>query len=197
MKELISYYDIDIKDIPKVFSYEYFNMAYERYEDRNILRKFKRLIDDKIYKSLFEYINEVYPNTFKEREFPYKNHYITLDNIIVRSEPERVIHHYLMRNKLNYKYGDIVGKINIDGVNVLPDWYIYKDDITYIVEYYGMLDMYGVDFGYNDKYEKKTKLYDGLCKGNSKYRYIAIYKDDLKYNLQGLKDKLIEYGIIK
>lgn len=180
---------IHIEDIPKVFSYEYFNLSHEEN-----LYKFKRILDVH-YDSLYDYVNECYPDRFKEREFPYKNSYPTLDNIKVRSEPERQIHHLLMRNNLNYKYGDYVGRMSINNITVLPDWYIYHDRKIILVEYYGMLDMTNVDYGYNDKHEQKNKLYNYLCEMDSDYEYLAIYKEDLKDNYKGLKDKLIKYNI--
>lgn len=192
MKELVEkYLKLNIKDIPKVFSYEYFNLSYT---DKYLI-KFKHMLD-RHYNSVYEFINEVYPNTFKESEFPYKNHYITLDNIKVRSEPERMIHHLFMSMKINYRYGDCVGKININNVNVLPDWYIFSNGKIVLVEYYGMLNMHHLDFGYDDKYKMKTELYNDLCSKDNNYIYLPLYKGDLKHDFKGIKDKLIEYNII-
>lgn len=194
-KELVEYLNIKVSDIPKVLSYEYLSNAYNNIENKVYLNKFKRIID-LYYKDLYEYVNEVYPNRFMREEFPYKNHYITLDNMKVRSEPERTIHHYFMSLNINFKYGDSVGRMNINNINVLPDWYIYKDDKIFLVEYYGMLDMRHVDFGYNDKYDMKEKLYNELCNDNNKYIYLPLHKDDLKNNLAGSKRKLIKYKLI-
>jgi hypothetical protein len=192
LKELVELYlKLDINNIPKVFSYEYFN----RFHDNAYGFIFKTILDS-YYDNLYDYVNEVYPNVFNKKDFPYKNHYITLDNIKVRSEPERMLHHLFMNLKLNYKYGDSVGMININGVNVLPDWYIYNSDKIVLVEYYGMLDMNGVDFGYKDKYAQKEQLYRQLCDDNNKYEYLPLHIDDMYNNYKGVRDKLNEYGII-
>ncbi|MDT0160308.1 hypothetical protein [Bacillus sp. AG4(2022)] len=192
LKELVhNYLKLDVSDIPKVLSYEYFNQCYH---DKYLMR-FKYILD-RYYDSLYDYVDEVFPGVFDKRDLPYKNGYSTLDNIKVRSEPERAIHHYLMELGINYKYGDYVGRMKLNGVNVLPDWYIYKGDKIVLVEYYGMLDMNNVDFGYNDKYEKKEKLYKELCELDNTYEYMAVYKEDLENGFTGFKDKLIKYNII-
>ncbi|MED3562282.1 hypothetical protein [Bacillus xiapuensis] len=190
LKELIEYLELDTKDIPKVLSYEYFNLSYE---DEHLI-KFKYIID-KYYNTLYDYVNEVYPNVFDKDELPYKNSYQTLDNIKVRSEPERALHHLFMRLGINYNYGDYVGRMSINDITVLPDWYIYSNGKIILVEYYGMLDM-SIDFGYNDKYEKKEKLYKQLCNEDNDYLYLALYKDDLKNSFSGVLSKLKEYEII-
>jgi hypothetical protein len=59
-----------------------------------------------------------------------------------------------------------------------------------------MLDMYGVDFGYNYKYEQKEKLYKQLCNEDNNYLYLALYKDDLKNGFTGVLNKLKKFEII-
>ena len=192
-KELINYLNIEVKNIPKIFSYEYFNIMQHTHR---FYAKFLYMIQDYYNSDVYKYINDAYPNTFNKSEFAYQNHYPTLDNIIVRSEPERIIHHYFINEGFNFRYGDNIGRINIDGVNVIPDWYIYKNNIIYIIEYYGMLDMNDIDFGYKDKYEIKTKIYNKLCSENKNYKYIPLYRNDLDNGLNGIKDKLKEHSLL-
>lgn len=187
------YLKMDLRDIPKVLSYGYFDY---NFNNDTYFNWFRNMLMNHYDSSVYKCINEVYPNMFVKKDFPYKNHYPTLDNIVVRSEPERQIHHLFMNMKLDYKYGDYVGRMTLDNKEVLPDWYIYKNDRVYIVEYYGMLEVNDIDFGYIDKYEKKEQLYKELCNCNSQYEYIALYYDDLKNSYSGLINKLNKYRLI-
>jgi hypothetical protein len=128
---------------------------------------------------------------------PYQNHYVTLDNNIVRSEPERMIHHLLIDNFGNnviYEPKYFYDK-DYDN-NYLPDWFISYNNKIIIIEYYGMLNMNHVDWGYDDKYLLKHNYYENICKRkNSKYKYIEIIKEDLNNGMIGIIDKFKNIGI--
>lgn len=183
---------IKIKYIPYILSHEYFYIHGNKF----------RHVMDKYYSCNFnEYINICYPGMIDNSKLPYKNRYLTLDGIIVKSEPERLIHYLFKKNKLDFVYCDSNKYKFYDEVNhnnYIPDWMIECDDCKIIIEYYGLLNCNGSfsdDIGYNNKYELKDKYYKDLCNVDSNYKYISIYSDDLKHNYKGLINKFKEVNI--
>lgn len=188
IRELVEdYLKMDIEDIPKVFSHEYFRLA----SSDKYLTRFLRILQDYYNFSVYSMINEAYPNKFEEYEFPSKNSYQTLDNTYVRSEPEREIYHLFMELGLDFHYGDGEDRIYYSEKNsFVPDFIINNRDKTVIVEYYGMLGMINLDTGYENKHEIKDEYYKKLCSKDDRYEYIALYKEDLKNNFEGIKKKI-------
>ena len=91
------------------------------------------------YNTLFEWINDCYPNKFIELDFdinPYRNNFDSLEEAQVdeqiRSKIGNVTHNE--RNKPN--------TINIDGM--IPDWLICLNTGLYLVEYWGMYTKYDI-----------------------------------------------------
>lgn len=183
---------INVKDIPKVISYEFFRTHY-----RKDCKRFCGIINTYYDIKVLDYIEECYPNVFNVSDFYYKNHYPTLDGIVVRSEPERLIHHILINSGLDARYEDkecrFYNEEHDQGYR--PDWSVRYGDKIIIVEYYGMLNMNDVDYGYDDKYEKKHKFYNELCKENEKYIYMPLYNEDIHIDITGLISKFNEIGI--
>lgn len=185
-KQLIHKIGIKIDNIPKLVSYEYINLG--KY------RKFLDMINEYYNFNINELIKECYPNKYKYFDMPYQNHYLTLDNIIVKSEPERMIHHLLIHNfNDNAKYEPEY--FNNTNCRYIPDWMIEYKDKMIIVEYYGMLDMNHVDWNYDSKHEEKDIFYNELCNKNDKYIYMPLYVADIKCGMNGIVDKFKELGI--
>lgn len=191
-KQLLNRLNINVNDIPRILSYEYFDINNSGY-----CRKFQRVINTYYNFDVYDYINECYPNRFKRSEFSHMNYYPTLDNIIVRSEPERIIHHIFMRSNLKYKYGDhdFMFDDYENDKGYIPDWIVIHNGKIIIVEYYGMLDMNHFDIGYNSKYEDKERFYKELCKNDERYIYLDLYRNDIRKSFDGLKDKFKNIGI--
>jgi hypothetical protein len=192
LRQLIEYrLCLNIDNIPKVLSYEYFYYNKEYMKFRNIINEYYNF-------NLFQYINECYPTYFNKREFPYKNSYSTLDsNVFVKSEAERMIHHLLMKNKLKYTYESSAYKFydNTSGASFRPDWIVEHDNKIIIVEYYGMLNMANLDYGYDEKYKMKDRYYKELCERDTSYRYIELVSEDIKDNMNGVIEKFEGIGI--
>jgi hypothetical protein len=108
------------------------------------------------------------------------------------------LRHTFMESSLKYKYEPKHEYSFLNetyGEHYTPDWIVTHNDKTIIVEYYGMLDMSGVDYGYKEKYLKKHEYYNKLCNEDDTYMYIELIVDDIKHGLAGVKEKFREIGI--
>ncbi len=139
----------------------------------------------KYYKNLFEWINEVYPGRFNERDFDV--HYIRND---FDSIDEAEIHDILKERFKNVIYNprNTDRTINIEGM--IPDWFVFTDIRCYIVEYFGLAIDRDIDNSRVNEYQEKTKnKIDKYNKING-YGKVFIFPDDLRDNFSGLKEKL-------
>jgi DNA-directed RNA polymerase subunit RPC12/RpoP len=140
------------------------------------------------YNTLFEWINDCYPNKFIELDFdvnPYRSNFDSLEEAQVdeqiRSKLGNIIHNE--RNRPD--------TIIINGMT--PDWIVCLNKGTYLVEYWGMYTKYdiskstGVQY-YMNKMKRKYIKYGELMKVG--YKHLYIYPDDLKNNFEGLHIKL-------
>jgi hypothetical protein len=192
LKQLISQrLSITIEQIPKVLSFMFFNLNPKYHKFITVLEQYYDL-------NLYSYVNECYPFTFTLDQFPSKNHYETLDNIVVKSEPERMIHHLLIKNQINAMY-EPKHKYRLfneyDCEYYTPDWAIENNGNVIIIEYYGMLGMNDIDFGYSEKYLRKSEFYKRLCDDDKTYIYVELIQEDLKNNFEGLKRKFKDIDI--
>lgn len=191
MKQLIEQrLRMTIEEIPLILSFEYFRHI-KRYS------KFTHVINDYYNFDLYSYIDKCYPNTFKREDLPYQNHYETLDGIMVRSEPERMLHHIFRRNGLDIEYEPYTYRFYNKSENETyrPDWAIKYNGKIILVEYYGMLNMNDIDFGYKDKHKRKEQYYKELCAENEQYIYIGIVPEDIRKSRYGLIRKFNNIGI--
>lgn len=195
LKQLIKYrLHIERKNIHKVLSLEYFQMSYKYH-------KFISVIENHYDLDCKKYIIDAYPK-YNDNLFYYKNYYPTLDNIYVRSEPERLLHHIFIYNfnyeQIKYEYS-FIHDFKRD-LNYIPDWTYFNNGITYLIEYYGFLgnnyNNFADDIGYVDKYKNKHEYYLDLVKKNDNIKYIDLYRSDLKDNYSGLIKKFKESNII-
>jgi hypothetical protein len=140
----------------------------------------------KYYKgSVYEWVNECYPNEFVELDFninAYRNEF--------DSHEEKVIHDILKENLIHVTYNprntDNTVKIN----GSIPDWYSVTDNGFYIVEYFGIALDHG-DYNerihdYKEKTKEKIEKYDKI----EWIKKVYLYPEDLKDNFKGLKEKI-------
>lgn len=152
---------------------------------RNCIALYHILKDKNYYNSLFEWINECYPDRFIETDFninPFRSIFDSLE--------EAQIHDILKQNFDNVIYNQRNSEFEININNNMPDWTIFTDNGVYLVEYFGL---YQSNIGsssrlkeYKRKMDKKFKKYNEV----SGYKFLFIYPEDIKYNYNGLKNKI-------
>ncbi len=139
----------------------------------------------KYYSSLFEWVNEVYPEKFDPKDFDI--HYVrnNFDSI------EEAEIHDILKKKFRYVIynpNNTDRTIKIDGK--VPDWFVFTNKMCYIVEYFGLLVNRETDNSrindYKERAEDKIEKYDRL----DGYGKVYILPEDLKDNFNGLKGKL-------
>jgi len=140
----------------------------------------------KYYKSLFEWVNEVYPDRFDPKDFDI--HYVRND---FGSIEEAEVHDILnkeFKHKVIYNPNNTDRTIKIGGK--VPDWFVFASDKCYIVEYFGLIINRDSDNSrvndYKERTEGKIEMYDQL----DGYGKLYIYHDDLDNNFSGLMEKL-------
>lgn len=139
--------------------------------------------------SLFEWINDCYPNKFIELDFdinPYRSVFDSLEEAQVdeqiRNRVGNIIHNE--RNNPN--------TINIKGM--MPDWLLCLDNGLWLIEYFGLAKSNTNDINstnvryYKDKVREKKLKYGQLLKVG--YKHLYIYPEDLRGNFEGLHRKL-------
>lgn len=179
--------NINVEDIPYKISYMYFHYI----NKGNICGLLRNYYDSDIYNC----INEVYPNRFNKNQFGRQNHYKTLDDEIVKSEEERMIHHIFINNKLDIHYEQETFKDYLKNKKYNPDWTLYIGDKEYIIEYYGMMSSKSDIFNYKNKYHMKDKFYNEMVKDNKELEYIPLFREDIYNNFIGLIDKFNNIGL--
>ena len=140
----------------------------------------------KYYKSLFEWVNEVYPDRFDPKDFDI--HYVRND---FGSIEEAEVHDILskeFKHKVIYNPNNTDRTIKIGGK--VPDWFVFGMDKCYIVEYFGLIINRDSDNSrvndYKERTEGKIEIYEQL----DGYGKVFIFPDDLKDNFSGLMEKL-------
>lgn len=141
----------------------------------------------KYYSSLFEWVNEVYPERFDPKDFDI--HYVRNDfDSIEEAEVDDILKKKF-KNKVIYNPNNTDRTIKIDGK--VPDWFLFTNNKCYIVEYFG-LDMERNTShnsrieDYKERTEDKIEKYEKL----DGYGKVYIFKDDLKDGFKGLMEKL-------
>lgn len=154
---------------------------------------------------LYKWINECYPDKFKrEQLFKFYSHGFRTD-----SYAESMLNNYFYK----YCYSDveiiyIENNRDVDfrflnnerNKYYTPDWFLVKDGIIYIIEFFGMYDNYQkVSYiqNYVEKTYEKINFYNQYCLENSTYKFISIFPDDFKNKKKKLKQKLSQYDLIK
>jgi len=141
----------------------------------------------KYYKSLFEWVNEIYPDRFDPKDFDI--HYVRND---FDSIEEAEVHDILskeFKHKVIYNPNNTDRTIKIGGK--VPDWFVFGIDKCYVVEYFGLnLDRNTSHNSriedYKERTEGKIEIYEQL----DGYGKVFIFPDDLKDNFSGLMEKI-------
>jgi len=140
----------------------------------------------KYYKSLFDWVNEVYPDRFDPKDFDI--HYVrnNFDSI------EEAEVHDVLKKKFKYVIynpNNTDRTIKIDGK--VPDWFVFTKNKCYIVEYFGLSMDRNTSHNsriedYRERTENKIEKYEKL----DGYGKVYIFPEDLKDNFKGLLGKL-------
>lgn len=141
----------------------------------------------KYYKSLFEWINEIYPEKFDPKDFDI--HYVRNDFDSIEEAEVHDILNKEFKNKVIYNPNNTNRTIKIEGK--VPDWFVFAKDKCYIVEYFGLnLDRNTSHNSriedYKERTEGKIEIYNEL----DGYGKVFIFPDDLKDNFSGLMEKI-------
>lgn len=137
--------------------------------------------------SLFEWVNECYPNKFIEADFsinPYRNEFDSLEE----SQIHDILHSVF--NNVIYNQRNTDRTISIDGM--IPDWFVFTNKGCYIIEYFGL---------YVSNKSNNKRINDYIHRTNEKiekykqlngYKSIFIFPKDLNNNYEGVYTKIKE-----
>lgn len=138
------------------------------------------------YSSLYEWVNEVYPDVFDPKDFDInymRNEFDSVD--------EQTINDILKDNFENVLYNPKHTEHTIKLLGKIPDWFVFTTTGTIIVEYFGLWakkrGMYNTrtrDYiiSSKDKMEKYKTLQG--------YKFLYIFPEDLDNNYEGLYNKI-------
>jgi hypothetical protein len=151
---------------------------------RNARTLYTLLHSRKYYNSLYDWINDVYPDRFDRKDFEINAYRYEFD-----SEEEMLIHELLQKEVGNVIYNTRkdCDPITIEGMQ--PDWIIPKNNGCYLVEYFGLFV----------EREENTRIKDYVKRTNDKiqkysklisYKFIGLYPQDMSKNMQGIKNKI-------
>ena len=140
------------------------------------------------YDTLFDWINDCYPNRFIEADFdinPYRSKFDSLEEAQVDEQLR------LKFNNVIYNPRDKEYKVEIMGM--IPDWIIITEKGCYLTEYYGMYSEGDISSShrlqrYKIKTEDKLKKYKKLERNG--YKHLAIFPEDIRNNFEGLHKKI-------
>lgn len=158
------------------------------YLTRNTLQKNCRplyhVIVTQKNRSIYEWINEMYPNKYIEADFEINAYRNEFD-----SDTEAFIDD-IMRESLKsvlYNQRNTDRTITLNGCQ--PDWLVFTDSGVWIVEYLGMYIPGKTDsrsLEYIRKTESKFRKYEDI-KG---YNILYLYPEDIENNFQGVREKI-------
>lgn len=141
--------------------------------------------DKRFHKTLFEWVNDVYPNMFDERDFSIGSIRNYFD-----SNEEEIVYNYLKDRFKNVIYNkrNCENTINLKGI--IPDYIIFTDNSCWLVEYFGLYvpEKMGESKRISDyvkKTDKKINTYKTI-----RHNKIFIYPNDLLDGMKGLEEKI-------
>ncbi|MDD4299000.1 MAG: hypothetical protein PHS98_05180 [Bacilli bacterium] len=158
-----------------------------------ILEEYKIHFKHTFTSSIYLLLKEIYPEyNFQSSEF---NNNIAYDNTLLNSKEELLIYEFIKKYlklpikaiglKKKYKYYN--AKCN---EYYCPDFIIEMNNKKTIVEYFGLFRETDINHimgkGYHDKTLRKIEFYKSI----NNIDFIDLYPEDLKNNLQGVRDKL-------
>ena len=169
----------NINELPKI-------LGWDLLQEYNISTIFKNR--DNVYKCLLE----LFPLDLNKDMFSSLS---ASDGTRCDSMEEVLIYNFLLSNNIPIKYTGKKFRIKNkeDGESYCPDW-IINDNI--IVEYFGLYTVKKYNNSllenYREKTHRKVKFYNSL----EDYKFIPLYKSDLKDNFYGLIEKFNKQGIV-
>jgi hypothetical protein len=139
----------------------------------------------RFHKTLFEWVNDIYPNIFEERDFSIGSTRNYFD-----SKEEEVIYEFLKDEFKNVIYNKRNCDNTVELRGMIPDYIIFTDNACYFIEYYGLYVLSKVGKNkrisdYINKTDAKIENYKTI-----KHRVIYLYPEDLLENMSGLKEKI-------
>lgn len=141
-------------------------------------------------KTLYEWVDLLYPNKFIQADFEmnvYRNEF--------DSDTERFIHEILteMFDNVLYNQKHTNRTITIDGM--IPDWLVFTSNGVWIVEYFGLYVERQKDNprvrGYIEKTHRKIERYKQV----SGYNFVYLYPEDIEDDYFGCREKLSKIGM--
>jgi hypothetical protein len=139
--------------------------------------------------SLFDWVNECYPDVFNINDFeinPYRAEFDSLEEAQVDEYLRKEISKSVLYN----------GRTNRDVIEIegmIPDWIIHTNKGCYLVEYFGLYSKNDISSShrlirYHEKMKIKMEKYKELEKVG--YKTLFIYPDDIRNGFDGLLEKL-------
>lgn len=152
---------------------------------KNARTLYNIIYDKRFHKTLFEWVNDIYPNRFEERDFSVGSTRNYFD-----SKEEEMIYEYLKDEYKNVIYNKRNCDNTVEFRGMIPDFIVFTDNACYFVEYFGLYVPENVGTSkrisdYVKKTDKKIEKYKTI-----KHRVIHLFPKDLDDNMSGLKDKL-------
>lgn len=143
------------------------------------------IYNKKFHKTLFEWVNDVYPNKFIENDFNIGNNRNYFD-----SNEEEIIYNYLKNVFKNVIYNKRNCENTIIFKGIIPDYIIFTDNACYLIEYFGLYVPERVNNSkrisdYVKRTDKKINKYKTIS-----YNKIFIYPNDLLDEMKGLQEKI-------
>ncbi|MNG04760.1 hypothetical protein D3C84_879150 [compost metagenome] len=161
------------------------------YLTKNVLQKkclplYRWIVTHK-NKTIYEWVDILYPNKFIEADFEVNAYRNEFD-----SDTESFIHEILKSkfNNLIYNQKHTGRTITIDGM--IPDWFVFTNKGVWIIEYFGMYDVRNKDNSRVRDYIKKTHRKLDKYKKLQGYNFIFLYPDDIDNDFLGCREKLKE-----
>ncbi|MDD4778972.1 MAG: hypothetical protein PHT02_00015 [Tissierellia bacterium] len=139
----------------------------------------------KFHKTLFEWVNNVYPNIFEERDFSVGSIRNYFD-----SNEEEVVYNYLKDRFKNVIYNKKNCENTVNFKGMIPDYIIFTDNDCWLVEYFGLYvpEKMGNSKRIADyviRTDKKINTYKTI-----RYNKIFLYPEDLLDGMKGLEEKV-------
>lgn len=160
----------------------------KNYLAKNANNIYYALRNNGYYNSIFDLVNDAYPNMFIEADFnnnPYRSKFDSLEEAQVDEQLR------LRFKGVIYNPREESDRVEFDGM--IPDWIIPTHKGCYLVEYYGLWQE--KESKTSHRLQRYKKTHDSkLIKYNKLkdvgYKHLGIYPNDLKNNFEGLHKKI-------
>jgi len=141
----------------------------------NVLKKY--------YKSLFDWVNECYPNRFIPTDFNINYSRKEFDSM-EEQQIDDLLNHRFKSVYYNHRENNEAIKIN----GMIPDWIVFTDNHCWLIEYFGLY-VFDKDSRRVKDYVEKTKDKIKKYRKLRNYKYLFLFPNDLKNNFKYLAKK--------